>query len=286
MDRQAWLAERRKGIGASDAAAVCGMSPYRGPLDVYLDKLGLLPEQESEPMRWGLLLEQVVETAYCQETGQPWIETRPMLRHQQYPWMLATLDRQRADGRIVELKTARTAEGWGQAGTDEVPEGYLLQVQHQMAVADVDAADVAVLIGGSDFRVYHVARRQDLIDLLIMVEAEFWQRVVSLQPPEIDWQDERTPALVQLLHRPTPDTTIDLIDGAQYADRWEECGEEIRRLEGERDRCKARLAELMGMAAIGRLPDGREVVRRETVRHAHQVKESRYITTTIRKGKR
>ena len=33
-----WLKLRKCGIGGSDAAAVCGMNRWRGPLDVYLDK--------------------------------------------------------------------------------------------------------------------------------------------------------------------------------------------------------------------------------------------------------
>jgi len=35
-----WLNERRKGIGGSDAAAICGVSPYRTPLQVWKDKRG------------------------------------------------------------------------------------------------------------------------------------------------------------------------------------------------------------------------------------------------------
>ena len=31
MDRQAWLAERKKGIGGSDAAAILGLNPYATP---------------------------------------------------------------------------------------------------------------------------------------------------------------------------------------------------------------------------------------------------------------
>ena len=38
LTREQWLALRKKGIGGSDAAAVCGMNRYKGPLDIYLDK--------------------------------------------------------------------------------------------------------------------------------------------------------------------------------------------------------------------------------------------------------
>jgi putative phage-type endonuclease len=43
---QQFQEERRSGIGGSDAAAVVGVDPYRSPLDVYYEKVGLAPERE------------------------------------------------------------------------------------------------------------------------------------------------------------------------------------------------------------------------------------------------
>lgn len=44
MSRQAWLAERRKTIGGSDAAGIVGLSRYATPYTVWADKTGRLPE--------------------------------------------------------------------------------------------------------------------------------------------------------------------------------------------------------------------------------------------------
>lgn len=38
IDEKIWLAYRKKGIGGSDAGAVCGLNPYRSAMAVYLDK--------------------------------------------------------------------------------------------------------------------------------------------------------------------------------------------------------------------------------------------------------
>ena len=58
MSRQAWLAERRKTIGGSDAAGIVGLSRYATPYTVWADKTGRLPEQEdNEAMRQGRDLE-------------------------------------------------------------------------------------------------------------------------------------------------------------------------------------------------------------------------------------
>ena len=38
LTREEWLARRRSGIGGSDVAAVLGLSPWKSPRQVWLDK--------------------------------------------------------------------------------------------------------------------------------------------------------------------------------------------------------------------------------------------------------
>jgi putative phage-type endonuclease len=184
--REYWLLERRTGIGGSDAAAVLGLSRWRSPLDVYLEKTGTDVEITDTPaMYWGRRLERVILEAYVEQTGvavDAPVGVYRMLRSSTRPWQIYSPDGMAAD-RLVEIKTARTAEGWGEPGTDEVPDDYAIQVQHGMAVTGLPRCDVAVLIGGSDFRVYTVERDNALIADLIAAEAAFWQRVERRDPP-------------------------------------------------------------------------------------------------------
>lgn len=184
MDRNEWLAQRRTGIGGSDAAAVLGLSKWKTPLSVWLDKTGQNGSTpESEPMRWGTLLEPVVRQEYAERSGNEVRQPDTILRHPAHPFMLANVDGVTSSGRLVEIKTARTAEGWGVPGTDEVPEDYLIQVQHYMAVTALPVADIAVLIGGSDFRIYTVPSDAELQGMMIDAEARFWSSVEMNQPP-------------------------------------------------------------------------------------------------------
>lgn len=184
MDRNEWLAQRRTGIGGSDAAAVLGMSKWKTPLSVWLDKTGHdTTTTESEPMRWGTLLEPVVRQEYAERSGNEVRQPEAILRHPAHPFMLANIDGVTSSGRLVEIKTSRTAEGWGIPGTDEVPEDYLIQVQHYMAVTALPVADIAVLIGGSDFRIYTVPADAELQGMMIDAEARFWSSVEMNQPP-------------------------------------------------------------------------------------------------------
>lgn len=194
MSAQLDMAKRATGIGASEIAAILGLSPWTTPLDIYLRKAGLVEEsgEGNQYTKWGLMLEPVIAQAYTEETGIELIgDGRETFTHPEYDFALCTPDRIAADrSRVVEIKTTRftsndrLAEKWGEPGTDQIPEYYLTQVAWQMAVLDIDVADLAVLIGGSDFRIYTVNRDRELEATLLDVARRFWfDNVLASEPP-------------------------------------------------------------------------------------------------------
>ena len=188
------LAIRRSGIGGSDAAAVAGQSRWRGPMDVYLEKIGSsAPLIETERMFWGKALEDVVAKEYARQKERKVRKSNLTLRDSSAPWRMAHIDRAviSTDGvrRGLECKTADrfSAADFGEPDTDEVPPDYLLQCAHYLGVTGWDVWDLAVLIGGNTFRTYHIPRDEDLIHDLFVLEDDFWQNnVVPRIPPPID----------------------------------------------------------------------------------------------------
>jgi putative phage-type endonuclease len=175
---------RATGIGGSDVAPILGLSPYKTPLDVYLSKTGHSePLIDNAPMLWGRMLEQVIIDHYANVTGEKLTPGLLRFRHSEHHFMIANLDGLTESKRIVEAKTARTSDGWGEPGTDEIPIYYLTQVHHYLSVTDLEVADVPVLIGGSDFRIYTVKRDFEIENKIIENEYEFWQKVINLVPP-------------------------------------------------------------------------------------------------------
>lgn len=184
-DHEQWLHDRRAGIGGSDVAPILGLSKWRTPLDVYRDKRGEgRQDVDNESMLWGRALEPVIRQQYADRTGRVVHLPDSMVFHPKHAFMLANLDGYTDDGRLLEVKTARSGQGWGEPGTDEIPEAYALQVQHYLCVTGYAVADVAVLISGSDFRLYEVHADRELQDMLIEAEAAFWQRVITGNEPE------------------------------------------------------------------------------------------------------
>jgi putative phage-type endonuclease len=185
ITRSKWLEQRRHGVGGSDAAAILGLSKWKTPLEVYQEKRGERhPQPDNESMLWGRALEPAIRQQYAERTGRVVRVPESIITHPEHAFMLANLDGITDDRRVLEVKTARIGQDWGEPGSDEIPQAYLLQVQHYMAVTGFEVADVAVLIGGSDFRLYEVPADRELQEMLIAGEAEFWQRVVDGNPPE------------------------------------------------------------------------------------------------------
>ncbi len=181
----AWHEARRQGIGGSDAPAILGVSPWRTPYDVWAEKIGADTGavRETDAMRWGLTLEPVVRAEYARVTGRAVQVVDEILHHPQHEWLIANIDGRVDDGRVLEIKTARSTDGWGEPGTDQIPLYYLPQAHHYLIVTGAPVCDVAVLIGGSDFRVYSVEADADLHTKIIEVETTFWDLVQRREPP-------------------------------------------------------------------------------------------------------
>jgi putative phage-type endonuclease len=186
-NKQKWLMERKNYIGGSDLGAICGLNPYRTALDVYLDKTSDDIRCETSPaMRWGNLLEEAVAEAYSEDTGKMvWKWIRP-IKHKEYPFLAANIDRWVGDREyVLECKTAgfTKAKEWGDSGTDQIPESYLIQVAYYAAICDVPKVDIAVLIGGQDFRIYTYERNKELEDKLIKIACNFWHNHIEKRIP-------------------------------------------------------------------------------------------------------
>ena len=154
-----WHIRRRCGIGGSDVGAVLGVNPYKTPHEIWLEKTGRqLPEDLSgkDAVLAGNLLEDAVAQFYSIRTGHKVRRSNMTRFHPSMPWLAGNVDRVvEGQKRILECKTAgHFAKGWGESGTDEVPESYLLQVTHYMAVWGYQTADLAVLTGGQNLGIY------------------------------------------------------------------------------------------------------------------------------------
>ncbi|MBU2721471.1 endonuclease [Acidithiobacillus ferridurans] len=209
MSREEWLQWRNRGIGSSDAPVAVGASRYKSPLELWLEKTGRKePEDLSskDAVFWGTTLEPIVAQVYAERTGSKVRRVNAVLQHPERPYLLANLDRIVEGCGILEIKTAglRSQGQWDEG----VPLAYQIQVLHQLAVTGKSWADVAVLIGGQEFRIYRIERDEARITQLLELEENFWQHVERQTPPEADGSASSHRAL-SLLYPQNSTTLVD-----------------------------------------------------------------------------
>jgi putative phage-type endonuclease len=215
------MTDRRSGIGASDAPVIAGLSPWRTPVDLWLEKLGRgAPQEVSLPMRAGTALEGLVLDAFCEETGMTVLDRQTRFIDPAWPVRWATADGITTEGAMVEAKTAQDDEGWGEPGTDQIPAHYVVQVQHALACAELLVAYVPVLIGVRELRVYQVHRDDRIVAQLTEMERYFWEHVQSGEAPPM-----KTPRELRLVYPQDAGTTV--VADAQTIEQWLALSEEV-----------------------------------------------------------
>ncbi len=292
MPYEEWLEYRRLGIGGSDASVVCGINRYKSPVELWLDKTGQLPPQEAgEAAYWGTQLEPFVRSEFTKRTGIEVKQVKELLQSEEYPFMLANLDGicevPDVGICIFEAKTASAykADEW----EDTIPDEYMLQIQHYMAVTGYAGTYIAVLIGGNTFKWRFVERDEELISILVELETAFWNHVQDGTPPPLDGSDasakflsEQFPSSTPKSHITLPDTAADLL--VQY----DEACEQLEIVTERKQKAENLLKEMMGDNEVGtaggRIVTWKSVSQKrldsKTLKAEHPVLCKKYTNTT------
>ena len=260
-ERESWLADTARGSTSSDGPKIVLGSAYL----VYLDKTGQLQDVDSEPKRWGRLLEDTVAQAYAEEEGRTIrLPPTPIMWSPTTPWMFASVDRLavKPDGKeiICECKTTGFAsDEWGETGTDQVPDAVNIQVQHQFAATGYDEKPrfPSWSAEARSLRVYVVHRSDPIIEKLLYIEEDFVRRVQERDPPPINWDNPATVEVLKGLYGVVGGLSIELDDAAaQLVQEFLACKEEGKEEERQEKRMRSQLEHLMEGADNASLPNG------------------------------
>lgn len=265
-DREAFLAERKKGLGGSDAAAVIGIHPYLSAFELYLEKRGELAPKDlsdNEAVEFGIECEDVVARAYTRRTGRKVRRVNRTLKVKGREHIMAHLDRDVVGtSRILECKTADrfTMHQWGEPGTDAVPEHYFMQATQYLGVTGADVCDLAVLVGGNEFRLYHIERDDKLINMLFDAEDGFWKCVQEGIPPHVDGSASTGDALKRMYPFAVREPIL-LDDGmARWNDQLRIAKKELGFVQSRVDEAKHHLQLAAGQSSelMLPMPEGQE----------------------------
>jgi len=199
--RAAWLEDRRGWLGATDAVAVLGFSPYRTPRQVYDEKMGNVASGPmTERMKWGLIHEPQIAREYAEQTGlrvrkSPGYRLRPP-----FDFLGASPDylvKGLAPLHLMDCKCSEFARDFGDPGTCEIPEHYRMQVLWQMGLVKMarrfegdPLGDLAVLVSGNSFRVYQVPWSAEAFAEMFEGAVAWWHtHIVADCPPPLEAAD-------------------------------------------------------------------------------------------------
>jgi putative phage-type endonuclease len=264
MPYDTWLDWRKHGIGGSDASVVCGVNGYKTPVELFMEKTDQNPPSEAgEAAYWGKTLESVVRAEFTKRTG---VEVKPvnkLLQSKEYPFMLANLDgvcRHPELGTCVFEAKTTSAYRAGEWEDGAVPEEYVLQLQHYLAVTGYAGAYIAVLIGGNTFRWSFVERDEELISRLIRWESDFWDHIQSDIPPPPDGSEASARFLKRQYPNSVPRSKVKLPDAAAELIRlYDEACEKGCAFNEQKQRAENLLKEMLGEHEMGTVR-GRVVV--------------------------
>lgn len=290
-DRDEWLAWRRAGAGASDIAAILGLSRWGSQFAVWADKVGLVSSDEQldddDPREFGRRAEAMIAPWFADKTGLNVVATQLWAVHDELTWARATPDGAVTDDgarcrgnsscpypghpdrshgfelprtvddirRAVDL--GRLVEGleikvdYGSPWYDGLPIYYKTQGQWQMACTGWERVWFAVL-HGRRFRVYELERNDEDIEFMLDRVNGFWNDyVLSGTPPPVDDSDATATALKRMYPGVQPGKQAILTHIKNELESLAEAKERIKQATADEKRAKAEIALAMEDAEIG-----------------------------------
>ncbi|MGQ5576707.1 YqaJ viral recombinase family nuclease [Streptomyces sp. ECR3.8] len=238
-----WHAARAAGIGGSEIAAVLGLSPHESRFSLWHRKKGLIaPVEESEEMYWGKEHEPAICRRFARNHPEFDVTPAPTYAHPDRPWQIANPDRH-AGPDLLEAKTSRDAEGWGEEGTAQIPVHYRAQCLHYMDVIGARRCWVAVLIAGSEYREYIVDYDADEARILREAGARFMDDLARDVRPDIDGHSATYQAVREIPEGLDP---VDVEIPTALRDRFHAAQDAFWAAEDELTACKSELLDHIG----------------------------------------
>lgn len=204
---------RRQWVGASDVAAIMGVSPYATAADIWAEKLGMLePDKSTKPwIAMGNRYEAGILAFAEEQLGTLKTVTDPIqcpnlncLRV--IPDAIVASNGHPVDAKMSGIGNLSVREQWGEAESGDIPQHYILQITAQAICCRSDIAHLAALIGDRGEVIYHVARDAEISEAIIESVNTFWHHNVQKRiKPE---GSELSPEVVRRLKR-VPGKTIE-----------------------------------------------------------------------------
>jgi putative phage-type endonuclease len=202
-----WHAERAKGIGSSEVAALSDdKDRFSTELELWTKKTGRSEGvTQNERMYWGLMHEPTVKREYVKRTGNKvFYRPRTIFVSKANPVFRVTPDGLLLGGDedqkvSLQIKCTDSRKGWGEEGTDQIPLHIYYAAEWELGILGPEwvRCDFAVLFSGNEFKMYYANRNETIIKELQHRADTFWQNhVLKDVPPEVSEEPLEDPKVM------------------------------------------------------------------------------------------
>jgi predicted phage-related endonuclease len=195
-----WHANRRLGIGGSDAPAIMAGNWH----EVWLAKTGrATPKKIMSDWNyaWRMTTENLQLDWYEYKTGDRVVRRKEDVKSSVYSFMRCELDG--AIERTGEPIDAKHVSGWTKEAREWAVTKYLWQIVHEIIVVMPPSMTgyISMIVGEKEPEVIPIEADPVSIDRLIAAEEEFWGYVLRDEPPDpgrmeiapiVEWEKLRT----------------------------------------------------------------------------------------------
>lgn len=250
MDTNQITFDRNKGLGGSDIPVLLGLTKWKTPLALYLEKINgsneSLDESSSRShlLNMGNMLEPYVIESFEKETGQKITRRQERIFHPKHEFLWATIDGMLGN-LVFEVKTTSTRSC---AWKEGLPPYVMAQIAYYSYLTNSDGAKVVVLFRDTgEIKTYDYQRNVEREKEIIGYAVDFWSKVCNKTPPlPFDYAE------TQLLYN---NAVVDKkatasIEDIQAISRMVQLKNDIKQREVEFDALKTAICNKIADAAI------------------------------------
>ena len=193
-NKQDWLENRLLDVTSTEVSCLFNKNPFKTELDLYYEKKDKVIQNIDSPrMAWGRRLENSIARGFAEEQG---VEVKPYdvylsdnSRRMGSSFDYKILGEQEALLEIKNVDRYVFHDKWDEDSEGVNAPSYIeMQLQYQLHLANIDLGYIVALVGGNEMKILKRKRFPEIGKEFETKVKEFWERVKSGTPPEIDYE--------------------------------------------------------------------------------------------------
>lgn len=193
LDREAFVADRRNYVGASEVAAILDLDPNKSKLQLYNEKVGLTePFAGNKHTERGQKLEDIAAREFMEVTGKTVRRDRRTLVHPDYPFLRGHLDR-RIQGTKRPMEVKNPSRGmFYKVQREGLQNSWIMQGQTYMLLDGAQVLEWCVFCADAwECVPFEQDFDPQIAEFIVQKVVEFWNNnVLARVPPKANRQDK------------------------------------------------------------------------------------------------